>query len=121
MANLLQHADSYGSEVRNWKSLGWGKNPLTWPCCEVLRRLRGAGLQAAHIGRSTDKYQKESLEGELPKWSDCFSPVKWQELAFNERRLMVWPSSAKVTLSSPVVFFPKTNKQTKNNNGKKPC
>lgn len=88
MANLLRPADSYGSEVRNWKSLGRGENPLTWPRCEAVRRPhwcsrpRGAGLQAARIGRSTDKYQKESPEGELPKWSDCFFPVKWQELAF---------------------------------------
>lgn len=86
-----------------------GENPHTWPCCSAEGRPEGrlhciAGPEALPAGRSrgrsTNKYQKELPDRELPKWPDYFFPVKWHALAFHERRFIFWPSSAKVALGS---------------------
>lgn len=87
----------------------WGENPHTWPCCSAEGRPEGrlhctadpeALPAGCSQGRSTNKYQKELPVREQPKWPDYFFPVKWQELAFHERRFVFRPSSTKVTLGS---------------------
>lgn len=83
----------------------WEENLLAWPCCSAEGRLHcTAGPEALPAarsqGRSTNKYQKELPKRKLPKQPDYFLPVKWQELAFPEKRFMFRPSSAKVTLGS---------------------
>lgn len=107
MADLLWWSFLW-QQSKKQKEPGWVRKfshlALTWAWAQAA-----AGSKALFYGpllqADPQTNVKELSERWPPEGSNYFLPAKWQELAFNERRLTLPPSSGEVTLSSWVAVW----------------